>query len=69
MATAIKPTDVVQLEQYLTFLLAGQEYAISILDVKEIIEYDTVTPLPNAPQWIRGVINLRGGEELFQHSC
>ena len=47
-------------EQYLTFLLAGEEYAIDILKVKEIIEYDTVTTVPKTPVWIRGVINLRG---------
>ena len=47
-------------QQYLTFLLAGEEYAIGILKVKEIIEYDTVTVVPKTPTWIRGVINLRG---------
>ena len=52
--------EVTQQEQYLTFLLAGEEYAISILKVKEIIEYDTVTVVPKTPKWIRGVINLRG---------
>ena len=58
MATATR--EIVTLEQYLTFLLAGEEYAISILKVKEIIEYDTVTTVPKTPKWIRGVINLRG---------
>lgn len=47
-------------QQYLTFLLASEEYAISILKVKEIIEYDTVTTVPKTPRWVRGVINLRG---------
>src|SRR5215470_16184958 len=46
--------------QYLTFILSGEEYAISILRVKEIIGYDTVTSVPKTPKWIRGVINLRG---------
>jgi purine-binding chemotaxis protein CheW len=46
--------------QYLTFYLAEEEYAIGILRVKEIIEYDTVTKVPMAPACIRGVINLRG---------
>jgi purine-binding chemotaxis protein CheW len=46
--------------QYLTFLTAGSEYAISIVKVKEIIEYDSVTAVPNTPIWIRGVTNLRG---------
>ena len=46
--------------QYLTFLLAGEEYAIGALRVKEIIEYATVTTVPGTPAYVRGVINLRG---------
>jgi len=58
MTTATK--EVVEQKQYLTFLLANEEYAIGILKVKEIIEYDTVTTVPKTPKWVRGVINLRG---------
>ena len=47
-------------QQYLTFMIGGEEYAISLLKVKEIIEYDTVTEIPKTPEWVRGVINLRG---------
>ena len=46
--------------QYLTFHLAGEEYAVGILQVKEIITYGTLTKLPHCPPSIRGVINLRG---------
>lgn len=46
--------------QYLTFHLAGEEYAIDILQVREIIEYDALTKVPMTPPWVRGVINLRG---------
>ncbi|MFL5351751.1 chemotaxis protein CheW [Archangium sp.] len=46
--------------QYLSFIIAGDEYALGILQVKEIIEYDTVTRIPGAPVWVRGVFNLRG---------
>ena len=46
--------------QYLTFLTAGEEYAISIVKIREIIEYEVVTTVPNTPQWISGVTNLRG---------
>src|SRR5271169_2879781 len=46
--------------QYLTFLTAGEEYAISIVKVTEIIENEAVTTVPNTPVWIRGVTNLRG---------
>lgn len=47
-------------QQYLTFFLADEEYAIGIQRVKEIIEYTAVTKVPKVPGWIRGVINLRG---------
>lgn len=46
--------------QYLTFRVAGEEYAISILNVREILAYEAVTPVPNTPAAIRGVMNLRG---------
>ena len=46
--------------QYLGFHIAGEEYAIGILRVREILEYDTVTKVPTTPRSIRGVINLRG---------
>ena|SRR6185503_52126 len=46
--------------QYLTFVVGDEEYGVGILRAKEIIEYDTVTTVPNAPAYIRGVINLRG---------
>jgi len=46
--------------QYLTFLTASEEYAISIVKVSEIVEYEAVTTVPNTPPWIRGVTNLRG---------
>ena len=46
--------------QYLTFRIGSEEYAIGVLHVKEILEYDTLTKVPNTPGSIRGVINLRG---------
>lgn len=46
--------------QYLTFILAGEEYGVDILRVQEIKGWDNVTPIPNTPRYIRGVINLRG---------
>ena len=58
MTSAVK--EAIEQQQYLTFILSGEEYAINILRVKEIIGYDTVTTVPQTPPWIRGVINLRG---------
>jgi purine-binding chemotaxis protein CheW len=46
--------------QYLTFLLGGQEYAVDILRVQEIKSWGPVTALPSAPPYVLGVINLRG---------
>lgn len=46
--------------QYLTFLLGGEMFAIGILHIKEIIEYGQLTTVPMMPSFIRGVINLRG---------
>ena len=49
-----------QARQYLTFLLGGEMFAIGILNIKEIIEYGSLTEVPMMPEYIRGVINLRG---------
>lgn len=49
-----------QIRQYLTFRAGNKSLAISILDVKEIIEINTITDVPMTPEYIRGVINLRG---------
>ncbi|MDH4284413.1 MAG: chemotaxis protein CheW [Gallionellaceae bacterium] len=46
--------------QYLTFLLGSEMFAIDILGIKEIIEYGNLTSVPMMPDFIRGVINLRG---------
>ena len=47
-------------EQYLTFKLVDQSYGIEILKVQEIKGWSQVTPLPNSPEYIKGVLNLRG---------
>jgi len=47
-------------QQYLTFMLGGETYAMGILAIKEIIEYGNITEVPRMPDFIRGVINLRG---------
>ena len=47
-------------QQYLTFLMAKETFAIGILGVKEIIEFGALTAVPMMPSCVRGVINLRG---------
>ncbi len=46
--------------KYLTFSLAGEEYGIGILKIKEIIGMMPITPVPRTPVYVKGVINLRG---------
>jgi chemotaxis signal transduction protein len=46
--------------KYLTFHLAGQEYGIDVLKVKEIIGLAPITPVPRTPAYVKGVFNLRG---------
>jgi len=46
--------------KYLTFTLADEEYGIGILKIKEIIGMMTVTTVPQTPEFVKGVINLRG---------
>ncbi len=64
MATLMKREKVVAAEkeqqQFLTFLIGGEPFAISILVIKEIIEFGNITSVPLMPDFIRGVLNLRG---------
>jgi purine-binding chemotaxis protein CheW len=62
-ATAVNEqagTEATREGKYLTFSLAGEEYGIGILKVREIIGMMTVTPVPQTPEFVKGVINLRG---------
>ncbi|MBL4798547.1 MAG: purine-binding chemotaxis protein CheW [Oleispira sp.] len=47
-------------QQYLTFIMSGEEYGVDILAVQEIRGWEPTTVVPNAPDYIKGVINLRG---------
>lgn len=57
---AANPAKMTIREQYLSFMLNGEVFAIGILAIREIIEYGTLTELPGMPAAVRGVINLRG---------
>lgn len=46
--------------QHLSFAIAGEQYAVPILQVKELIQYVPITRIPTLPPAIRGVVNLRG---------
>lgn len=47
-------------KQYLTFVLGGESYGVDILSVKEIRGWDDATLVPNSPDYVKGVVNLRG---------
>lgn len=47
-------------QEYLTFILQGEEYGVDILCVQEIRVWSSITELPNKPNYMKGVINLRG---------
>ena len=49
-----------QAKQYLSFCFGGSQYGVSILRVKEILQYDQVTAVPGTPASVRGVVNVRG---------
>ena len=46
--------------QYLTFTLGNEEYGVEILKIQEIKGYSSITPIPNTPPHVKGVMNLRG---------
>ena len=48
------------IEQYLSFIMDSEEYAVGILSVREIRGWEAVTPIPNTPDYVKGFINLRG---------
>lgn len=52
--------DAASANEFLTFTLGDEEYGVDILKVQEIRGYDTVTKIPDAPDYLKGVINLRG---------
>ena len=69
--------------KYLTVLLAHEAYGIPVLQVREIIRLQKITPMPHTPEYVRGVINLRGrvipvvdlrvkfglDRDLTEHTC
>lgn len=58
MSNVTKTKD--ELKQYLTFILDGEEYGVPILKVNGIQGWEKTTPIPNSPDFVKGIINLRG---------
>jgi purine-binding chemotaxis protein CheW len=59
--TAAAPTSLVSLTgKYLTVVLAEEAYGLNVLKIREIIRLQKITPVPQLPEYVKGVINLRG---------
>ena len=46
--------------ELLGFMLADEQYALDILEVKEIVRLHAITPVPRSPDWLKGIVTLRG---------
>ncbi|WP_027358246.1 chemotaxis protein CheW [Desulforegula conservatrix] len=51
----------IETKQYLTFHLDEEKFSLDITQVKEVLDFTTITKVPRTPDFMRGVINLRGG--------
>ncbi len=56
----MKDSKIVKKNKFITFFLDNEEYAVEIQKVREIIGIMDITPIPNIPSYIKGVLNLRG---------
>lgn len=59
MENALGSHDVAT-DQFLTFIMANEEYGVDILSVQEIRGWEAATTIPNSPDFVKGVMNLRG---------
>ncbi len=46
--------------QWVTFVLAGEKYGVNVMQVQEVLRYTEIAPVPGAPSYVLGIINLRG---------
>lgn len=53
-------SEITEARQYLTFSLVDEIFAVDVAKVREILEFSTITRVPQTPEFMRGVINLRG---------
>jgi purine-binding chemotaxis protein CheW len=60
MAAKVQPVSSPQAGKYLIFELGNEEFGIGVLQVKEIMKLQEITRVPRAPEYLQGVINLRG---------
>ena len=60
MGTNVAPENDEPLLQWVTFRLEGETYGISVMQIQEILRYIDIAPVPGAPDYVLGIINLRG---------
>jgi len=53
-------TGITEIRQYLTFTLDAELFAVDVAKVREVLDYTTITKIPRTPEYMRGVLNLRG---------
>ena len=53
-------SKITEVRQYLTFKLEGETFALDVVKVREILDYSNITKVPQTPDFMKGVINLRG---------
>lgn len=53
-------TEIKELKPYLTFILEDELFAVEVSKVREVLDYSVITKIPRTPEYLRGVINLRG---------
>lgn len=53
-------TTITEARQYLTFKLGDEVFALDVAKVREVLDFSTITRIPKTPDFLRGVINLRG---------
>lgn len=56
----MRTVDIMEMTQYLTFNLDDEVFALDIGKVREVLDFTTITKVPRTPEFMRGVINLRG---------
>ncbi len=60
MASSAEKVDEDPILQWVTFLLEGEVYGINVMQVQEVLRYSDIAPVPGAPTYVLGIINLRG---------
>lgn len=66
---AVQSGDDDQILQWVTFRLASEKYGINVMKVQEVLRYTEIAPVPGAPSYVLGIINLRGNVVTVIDTC